>query len=268
MYSKYFFLIIAAIGGWLLGNYVYLWLGILFALSPSIYFLAFKNSNSAITPDNTNTNVAENRSEPLLEASGCIKDVMDESVHHLNSQLGIQSDAISTLGSAFQNIKSLLDEQQAKINILLYDTAGEKDKKNLSTRMSVFADNNISLLNRFVDTTVSMSASSMELVEKVNFIAKQMPHVMRALKDIDQIASQTNLLALNAAIEAARAGETGRGFAVVADEVRALSTRSSGFSLDIQKQLRSINDAIEDLSGAVGHVASQDMTYVLEAKSE
>ncbi len=108
----------------------------------------------------------------------------------------------------------------------------------------------------------------MDLVEKVTYIANQMPNVMKALKDIDQIAAQTNLLALNAAIEAARAGESGRGFAVVADEVRALSTRSAGFSHDIQTQLRNINDAISSLTHEVGNVASQDMSYVLDAKRE
>jgi methyl-accepting chemotaxis protein len=106
------------------------------------------------------------------------------------------------------------------------------------------------------------------LVEKVTLIADQMPHVMKALKDIDQIAAQTNLLALNAAIEAARAGDAGRGFAVVADEVRALSNRSAGFSLAIQSQLGVINKAIRSLTDEVGDVASQDMTYVLEAKRE
>jgi methyl-accepting chemotaxis protein len=108
----------------------------------------------------------------------------------------------------------------------------------------------------------------MDLVEKVTYIANQMPKVMKALKDIDQIAAQTNLLALNAAIEAARAGESGRGFAVVADEVRALSNRSAGFSNDIQAQLRNINDAINGLTSEVGIVASQDMSYVLDAKRE
>jgi methyl-accepting chemotaxis protein len=113
-----------------------------------------------------------------------------------------------------------------------------------------------------------MSAASIDLVDKVSDIAEKMPHIMKALKDIDQIAAQTNLLALNAAIEAARAGESGRGFAVVADEVRSLSNRSSGFSSDIQAQLKGINDSILELNVQVASVASQDITYILAAKKD
>jgi methyl-accepting chemotaxis protein len=166
-------------------------------------------------------------------------------------------------------LKDLLEKQQLEIKCLLYEadnTNGEA--RNIGARMSQFASNTSATLNRFVDTTVTMSAASMGLVEKVTKIADLMPEVMKALKDIDQIAAQTNLLALNAAIEAARAGESGRGFAVVADEVRALSNRSAGFSNAIQAQLGNINHMITSLSEEVGAVASQDMTYVLDAKGE
>lgn len=187
---------------------------------------------------------------------------------NLEAQIGIQSDAVQTLTEAFGSIKSLLEEQQEKINQLLYENCDEVAGGTTSQRMADFADNTYALLNRFVDTTVEMSASFMELVEKVGIISEKMPLAIKALQGIDQIASQTNLLALNAAIEAARAGESGRGFAVVADEVRALSNRSSGFSAAIQSQLKDIAAGINDLKLTVSNVASQDMTYVLQVKSE
>ncbi|WP_440132268.1 methyl-accepting chemotaxis protein [Alkalimonas delamerensis] len=106
----------------------------------------------------------------------------------------------------------------------------------------------------------------MGLVEQVDKINASVPDVLKALQDIDQIASQTNLLALNAAIEAARAGEAGRGFAVVADEVRSLSTRSAGFSEQIQKRLRLMAEQIQSLTKDIGEVAAQDVSYVMDAK--
>ena len=220
------------------------------------------------------TTIANHRDEnttsiqTLQDASILFGQILQESKENLQAQIGIQTDAVNTLSNAFNQIKELLEAQQRDVKRLLYEAGDDQSLDTISARMNSFAENTYNLLNRFVDTTVNMSTSSMELVEKVDAIADQMPRVLKALKDIDQIASQTNLLALNAAIEAARAGESGRGFAVVADEVRALSTRSAGFSLDIQKQLSAIAAAIDDLTKTVGDVASQDMTYVLQAKGE
>ncbi|MDZ7922671.1 MAG: methyl-accepting chemotaxis protein [Marinagarivorans sp.] len=207
----------------------------------------------------------------LTETGNIIKTTLTDVARDMESVLSIETDAINTLTNAFHSLKNLLEQQQNEIKHLLYDATtvdGNNAGKNIGSKMSSFAENTSNTLGRFVDTTVEMSAASMDLVEKVTYIANQMPNVMKALKDIDQIAAQTNLLALNAAIEAARAGESGRGFAVVADEVRALSSRSAGFSNDIQAQLRNVNDAIGSLTREVGVVASQDMSYVLNAKRE
>jgi methyl-accepting chemotaxis protein len=205
------------------------------------------------------------------DAVKMIAQVLENSNSSLRAQIGIQRDAVETLTTAFHDIKQLLIEQQGFVYKLTHDSEGHmiggKDVS-LVDGMNDFSMKIYDLLNKFVDTTIQMSASFMELVEKVEHIALQMPRALKALKDIDQIASQTNLLALNAAIEAARAGESGRGFAVVADEVRALSNRSAGFSMDIQTQLKGIAGSINDLRATVSEVASQDMTYVLQVKSE
>ena len=185
---------------------------------------------------------------------------------NIDSVLTVQGDAVNLLSESFDGLGRLMTEQTGFISDLV--KSADDDELFHSDQMKQFANNTSMTLERFIQTTVDMSASTMELLEKVNLIYEAMPQAMKALQDIDQISSQTNLLALNAAIEAARAGDAGRGFAVVADEVRALSTRSSGFSEGIQKQLRSIQTQIEQLTVHVSKVAAQDMTYIIDAKKD
>ncbi|MDF3014491.1 MAG: hypothetical protein K0Q78_2695 [Cellvibrio sp.] len=259
---------VALLGGCLLGEFLHPLSGPVFVTVLLGYALFSSANNKSMQGTAEQVELDKVPPAALNQTSVIINEVVQEGMNNLVAQIGIQSDAVLTLTSAFQKIKELLEEQQHSIKNLLHDVNDEKTAGTMSQHMSDFANSTYDLLNRFVDTTVDMSSSFMELVEKVGCISEKMPLALKALQDIDQIASQTNLLALNAAIEAARAGDSGRGFAVVADEVRALSNRSAGFSMAIQTQLREIARGIDDLKTTVGEVASQDMTYVLQVKSE
>lgn len=142
-----------------------------------------------------------------------------------------------------------------------------------------------------IDKLSDQIGSSMKTVAKLDTDTRNVGSVLGVIK---AIAEQTNLLALNAAIEAARAGEQGRGFAVVADEVRTLAQRTQHSTAEIQgiienvqagardtvqvmetsrvisnqsvdifrdasTQLNQITDAIGDLSGINGQVATASM---------
>jgi methyl-accepting chemotaxis protein len=265
--KEWVILIIAVVGGWCLAEFVMPFLGI--ALAVGAMFYLYSNKPVSVEAQQTTNYQMESRfRQSLMQAGDNILVTLEEANKDMEMLSGIQSDAVRTLTTAFNQIKLLLERQQEDICSLLFSENSQGKQESFGGRMGAFAKNTSNTLDRFVDTTVTMSAASMDLVERVTFISEKMPQVMKALKDIDQIAAQTNLLALNAAIEAARAGEAGRGFAVVADEVRALSNRSAGFSNEIQAQLKGIDNAISELTEHVGQVASQDMTYVLAAKRE
>jgi methyl-accepting chemotaxis protein len=75
---------------------------------------------------------------------------------------------------------------------------------------------------------------------------------------IAEIADKTNLLALNATIEAARAGDAGKGFAVVADEVKQLAQQTRQATAEIDAQVRTIQDDVEQSERAISAICSDD----------
>jgi methyl-accepting chemotaxis protein len=94
------------------------------------------------------------------------------------------------------------------------------------------------------ETMTRLEESTAEFTERLALIRERAEDINMVITTITKVADQTNLLSINAAIEAEKAGEYGQGFIVVAREIRRLADQTAVATLDIERLVAQMQDAV------------------------
>ena len=110
------------------------------------------------------------------------------------------------------------------------------------------------------ETMTQLETATGEFSERLAVIRQRAEEINMVITTITKVADQTNLLSINAAIEAEKAGEYGHGFLVVAREIRRLADQTAVATLDIER-------LVEQMQQAVGAGVMQMDRFAAEVKT-
>ncbi len=142
-------------------------------------------------------------------------------------------------------------------------TAAMRGVSEVSAQTQEGADAGQASLAALQETMRRVLEATGDISERLEDISARAGSIGSVVTAIAKVADQTNLLSLNAALEAENAGDAGVGFGVVAREIRRLADQTAVATLDIERIVKEMQQAvrsgvgdmerfIEDVQGGAG----------------
>jgi methyl-accepting chemotaxis protein len=152
-----------------------------------------------------------------------------------------QESAIASLGASTSEA-AVASRQIAVTGRELLDTMGEV--ADVASDTAHVADAGRENLAEVGATMSHLEQSTADFAHRLATIRQRAEDINMVITTITKVADQTNLLSINAAIEAEKAGEYGQGFIVVAREIRRLADQTAVATLDIERLVEQMQQAV------------------------
>jgi methyl-accepting chemotaxis protein len=166
---------------------------------------------------------------------------LDRTARQLATASGRQETAIEALGTS-TNEAAVASRQIAATGRELLGTM--EGVAGVAAKTARVADHGRAGLTEVGETMGSLERSTAEFADRLAVIRQRAEDITMVITTITKVADQTNLLSINAAIEAEKAGEYGQGFLVVAREIRRLADQTAVATLDIERLVEQMQEAV------------------------
>jgi methyl-accepting chemotaxis protein WspA len=170
-----------------------------------------------------------------------------------------QESAISSLGASTSEA-AVASRQIAVTGRELLGTMGEV--AGVAAETAQVADAGRQGLAEVGESMGVLERSTAEFTGRLAAIRQRAEDITMVVTTITKVADQTNLLSINAAIEAEKAGEHGQGFIVVAREIRRLADQTAVATLDIERLVEQMQQAVAAGVGEMDRFTAEVTTGV------
>ncbi len=152
-----------------------------------------------------------------------------------------QQEGVNHFGSSTSQIATALTEIAATSKEL---TRSMETVNRLAIETGNHAVSGRGSLDGMASTMNALQKATSSISSRLNTISEKSNNINLVVKTMTKVADQTNLLSLNAALEAQKAGQYGLGFSVVAREIRRLADQSAVATLDIERIVKEMHNAV------------------------